>query len=216
MVISQRREFNKDLTYDTNFWLLNIKTFQIVEIADNTPYIFTKFHHGRLFLRKGLDADLLPFFMESICTSGNGFIWSGGIEYTHENVTIYNGLHSFGHHWQSNGKSWVGLHTVCINRDNRNLRHTGFFQCTADKSDIVGSTAAAAGLAHKDSGAVQIIFAGQQCIHDLTDNDQRRIAGVIIYILKTYIHCVAVMVLQDLYVIAKSTDGRFDQVKMDW
>ena len=38
-----------------------------------------------------------------------------------------------------------------------------------------------------------IIFTGQECIHDLTDNDQRRIAGIIIDIFQTGIDSVAVI-----------------------
>ena len=49
----------------------------------------------------------------------------------------------------------------------------------------------------------------------MTDNDQGWIAGIIIYVLKTYIYGIAVVVLQDLHVIAESADCRFDQVKVD-
>ena len=160
MVVSQRRELNKDLAYNTNLRLLNIKTIQIVKITDNAADISGKFHHGRLSLGKGSDTDLFPFLMECVCTSRNCLIWSGCIKDTHENVTVYNSLHGFGHQWQRNRETRIGLHTVCINRNNRNLGHTGFFKCPADKSDIVGGTAAAAGLAHKDCCAVQIIFSG--------------------------------------------------------
>ena len=154
MVVSQRREFNKDLTYDTNLRLLNIKTLQIIKITDNAADILSKFHHSRLSLRKSLNTDLFPFLMKCIGTSRNCLIWSGCIKDTHENVTVYNCLHGLGHHWQCNGETWVSFHAICIDRNNRNLRHTGFLQCPADKSDIVGGTAAAAGLAHKDSRAV--------------------------------------------------------------
>ena len=40
MVVSQRREFNKDLTYDTNLRLLNIKTLQIIKITDNPAWTY--------------------------------------------------------------------------------------------------------------------------------------------------------------------------------
>ena len=66
-------------------------------------------------------------------------------------------------------------------------------KCTPDKADIVGGTTATAGLGHYNSDFVCIIFTGQECIHDLTDNDQRRIAGIIIDIFQTDIDSVAVI-----------------------
>ena len=59
---------------------------------------------------------------------------------------------------------------------------SGFFECAADKSDVVRRTAAASGLAHEDGRVVEIILSGQQGIHDLSDDDQGRVAGVIVYI----------------------------------
>ena len=55
MVVSQRRELNKDLAYNTNLRLLNIKTIQIVKITDNAADISGKFPApypaGGIFLR---------------------------------------------------------------------------------------------------------------------------------------------------------------------
>ena len=39
--------------------------------------------------------------------------------------------------------------------------HAGFFQGTADKADVVGGTAAAAGLGNDDGCFAEVIFAGQ-------------------------------------------------------
>mgnify|MGYP000393986110 CR=1 FL=1 len=47
-----------------------------------------------------------------------------------------------------------------------------FFQCTADETDVVGCTAAAAGLGDNNRNLVQVIFTGKQGIHDLADNTQ--------------------------------------------
>ena len=60
---------------------------------------------------------------------------------------------------------------------------TGFFQCAPDKSDVVGSTASASGLGDDDGQAVGVIFSGEDRIHDLTDDDQRWVAGVVVDIL---------------------------------
>ncbi len=64
---------------------------------------------------------------------------------------------------------------------------------TTDKTDVVGSTAATACLCHDNGNFICIIFAGQECIHDLTDNDQRRIAGIVIDIFQSGINRMAVI-----------------------
>ncbi len=83
---------------------------------------------------------------------------------------------------QSDGKARIRLHAVGIDGDYGNLSHAGFFQGAADKADVIGGTAAAAGLAHKDGGVIQIIFSRKQRVHNLTDDNQGGIAGIIVYV----------------------------------
>ena len=59
---------------------------------------------------------------------------------------------------------------------------SGFFERAADESDIVGSTAAASGLADDNSQMVGVIIAGQNSVHDLTHYDERRVTCIIVYI----------------------------------
>ena len=67
-------------------------------------------------------------------------------------------------------------------RDHRDLGVPALAQGLADERDVVGGAAAASGLAHEDGRVVEIILSGQQGIHDLSDDDQGRVAGVIVYI----------------------------------
>ena len=88
------------------------------------------------------------------------FIGAGAVEDTHEHITVYDSLHSLHKHGHGEFKSRITLQTAYIDGDNRNMGHTGFFQSTADETDIVGSTAAASRLAHEDGHVIQIIFSG--------------------------------------------------------
>ena len=102
-----------------------------------------------------------------------------------------------------------------IDRDNGNLAHAGFCQCPADKTDVVGGTAAAAGLGHQNRGPVQIIFTGVKCLHDLSHHEEGRITGVVIDILEAEIDCPAIIVGQDHEIVAAGTHSRFEKVEMD-
>ena len=90
-----------------------------------------------------------------------------------------------------------------------------FFQSAADKSDIVGGTAAAAGLADDDSNPVCIVFSGQDSLHDLAYHHQGWIAGIVIYILQSHVYCLLVIIGQYLDVVAGSLEGRLQKLKMD-
>ena len=54
--------------------------------------------------------------------------------------------------------------------------------------DIVGRTASAAGLRNHQRRFMQIIFATVQLVHHLSDDQQRRITGIVMYALQPLIH----------------------------
>ena len=149
---------------------------------DDAADILHKGHHSGALCGECFDTDLLPLLVESVCGARNGLVRSCSVENTHKYITVYNSLKSLHKHGRRVGEARIRLHTVRVDGDDRDLRHSGFFQSTADKSDVVRRTAAASGLAHEDGRVVEIILSGQQGIHDLSDDDQGRVAGVIVYI----------------------------------
>ena len=82
-----------------------------------------------------------------------------------------------------------------------------FLQGTADKTDIIGSTASASCLRHDYRCFIQIIFSGQQGVHDLSDDHERGIAGVIVYVFKPNIHGLFIVIWQYLQMIAGNVEG---------
>ena len=49
----------------------------------------------------------------------------------------------------------------------------------------------------------------------MSDDNEGRVAGVVIYILESHVHCVSVVVLQYLNLISKGADSRLQKVKMN-
>ena len=49
----------------------------------------------------------------------------------------------------------------------------------------------------------------------MSDDNEGRVAGVVIYILESHVHGVAVVVLQYFNLISKGADSRLQQVKMN-
>ena len=89
--------------------------------------------------------------MQTVGCARLGLVGPGGVEHPHEQVAVDDGLQGLCQHRQGDGESRVGLHTVGVHGDDRNLRHTRLLQRPADKAHVVGGTASAAGLAHKHS-----------------------------------------------------------------
>ena len=92
--------------------------------------------------------------MQRVCGARHFFVRTCCVEHAHEDIAVNYALHSLGDQAWGEGKARIRLHAVGIDGDDRNLRHACLVQCTADKSDVVGGTAAAAGLAHEDGGMV--------------------------------------------------------------
>ena len=95
------------------------------------------------------------------------------------------------------------------------MRHTCFFKRSSDKPDIICGTAAAAGLCDNDSGAVKIIFSGKKSRHDLADDHQGRIAGIVIDVLKAGIDSLMPVIGQHLHVVAFHLKSGLQHIKMN-
>ena len=54
----------------------------------------------------------------------------------------------------------------------------------AQQVDVVGGAAAAAGLGDEQGGVLQVVFAAVQSVQKLADDQQRRVAGVVVDILQ--------------------------------
>ena len=62
------------------------------------------------------------------------------------------------------------------------MRVPGLFQRPADKSDIIGCTASAAGLGNDHGQTVGVIISGQDGLHDLAHHHQGGVACIVVYI----------------------------------
>ena len=92
---------------------------------------------------------------------------------------------------------------------------SGFLQRAADKADVVGCTAAASGLADDDCQMIGVIIAGEDSVHDLSDNDEGRVAGVVVYIFQSHIHGLPVVVRKHLDLITGSLECRLQKLEVD-
>ena len=145
-IVGRRREFYKDLAYNTNSRFLLISYQNMVKfIYDLLTKLFIAAPGRMLLHEKCLAASIQPL-INFICLARNQFIRTGVIQHLHEQITEDQCIQSLEQHFRCIFESRVFLQSAQVDGDDWNIRVTGFCQCTADKSNIVGSTTAAAGL----------------------------------------------------------------------
>ena len=88
-------------------------------------------------------------------------------------------------------------------------------QSLANERDVVGGTAAAAGLADDHGRLGQVVPTALDGLHDLARHQDRRIADVIVHIAQTGLDGIVVSRGQQLQVVAGTTEHLFDQVKVN-
>ena len=86
---------------------------------------------------------------------------------------------------------------------------------TSYEANVVGRTAATARLGHDDRSTIEVVLPGVQRIHDLTDDDDGRVAGIVVHVLETRIDRGPVCVVQDFDMITAGADSRLDQLEVD-
>ena len=89
-------------------------------------------------------------------------------------------------------------------------------QGLADECDVVGGTAAAAGLADNHGRLRQVVPTALDGLHDLARHQNGRIANVIVHIAQAGLDGVVIGRGQQLQVVAGTAEHLFDQVKVDW
>ena len=168
-----------------------------------------------MFCRNKINTDLLPFLVNPVCRALFLLIRTHPVNTFHHDIAEFCCIAETNRKIRRDLEARIFLQTAQVNRDDRNLRHIGLLQRTADKSDVVRSTAAAAGLAHDDSHFVQVILAGEQRLHNLSDYHQRRIAGIVVDVFQSDIDRLFVVVRKHFQIVSGCVERRLQNREVD-
>ena len=94
---------------------------------------------------------LCPPAVQGVGGAGFFFIRAHAVQAAHKDISQYGGIGGPDKQPSADPKPGVAFDTGQVHGNDRDLLHTGFFQCPADKADIIGRTASAAGLAYDNS-----------------------------------------------------------------
>ena len=154
--------------------------------------------------------------VERVGGTGRCLVRAAAVEHLHHHVTKEHRVDCLLKQRRRNLKAGVVLaERHGRKRDYRNLGVTALAQCLADECDVVGGTAAAAGLADNHGGLGQVVPTALDGLHNLARHQDRRVANVVIHIAQAGLDGVVIGRGQQLQVVASTTEHLFDQVKVD-
>ena len=100
-------------------------------------------------------------------------------------------------------------------RDDGHLRVSGVAQALTQQGRVVAGAAHAARLRDADGGAVGVRAPGDELVEELTDDDDRRVARVVVDVLQADFHGGAARVLQDAHLQARGREQRGEEAEVD-
>ena len=101
-----------------------------------------------------------------------------------------------------------------VQAGHRDLGVARLDQGLAQQVDVVGSAAAATGLGDEQGGVVQVVLAAVQRVDELADDQQRRVAGVVVDVFQAQLGHRAAAVAQDLALVALVFQRIFEQPEL--
>ena len=196
IVIRKRREFDKDLTDDADFRFLHIFVDrQLVEFSDDLAYILIESVQMQSAFLQFFAELFLPLPVKLIRGSGNQFVRTDPVQNAHEDIAVENRHERLYDQFRSHLKAAVLLDALEGDAEHRDVPEAGFFHGPANEADVIRRTASASGLEHRHSASGLVISAGGQSADDLADDDDRRVARVVVHVLQAGVDCLAVRVL---------------------
>ena len=145
------------------------------------------------------DAD--PLFGQGVCGAGVVLIGFCLAAQRNQQVAVKDAGNHLAQQRQGQGQAAVLFQTRKIQRRNGDIAVACLDQRLAQQLDVIGCAAAAARLGDEQRRMVQVILAGVEGVDKLADDQQRRVAGVVMDIFEAQLGHLAAAVAQNLHMI---------------
>ena len=136
------------------------------------------------------------------------------VEQGHEHIGIQHGVHHLDAQRRRQLQTGVFFQSGEVQRDHRHVGEL-FRHALPEQVDIVGRTASAAGLGDEQRRMVYVILAAFQRLHKLSHHQQRRIAGVVMYVFQSLFHDRAGSRLQQHHMIPELFQDADQQMEVN-
>ena len=215
-VVAERRELDVDLTDNTDqLFLLRFIQLQLAEYGQHEPeqMLYLAVAHHAL-AGEALDDCVHADVDRLVGRAGHDLVRAALVGDHHDQITDEQRVGYLHEHSLGQLEAGIALQTGKVERNDRNEAVAVLFQRLAEQMDIVGGTAAAAGLRQDERDFVNVVFAGFNRIHQLTDDQQGGVAGVIMHVAQTLLRDVRTLGVQQLHVVAVVFHQAADESKL--
>ena len=159
--------------------------------------------------------DGVPCLIQLIRTARRHLVRAHAVQAFHQQVADDERLDDAMKQCRRRFEARIVFNALRGNGDHWNLRITSIDQRLANQTEIVCGSAHAAGLGDGERGVFRIVFAVQNRVHELTDNHDGRVAGVVVYIFETGFHVFTAGVFENVELVAAGADRGFHQGEVD-
>ena len=153
--------------------------------------------------------DGVPSLVQLIRTTRRHLIWAHAVQAFHQQVADDERLDDAMNQCRRRFEARIVFNALRGNGDYWNLRISGIDQRLANQAEIVCGSAHAAGLSDGERGVFRIVFAVQNRVHELTDNHDGRVAGVVVDVFQAGFHVFAAGVFENVELVAAGADHGF-------
>ena len=215
-VVAEWRELDVDLTDDADqLFLLRFIQLQLAEYGQNEPeqVLYLAVAHHAL-AGEALDDRVHADVDRLVGRAGHDLVRTALVGDHHNQITDQKRVRHLHEHGLGQLEAGVALQTGKVQRNDRNEAVAVLFQRLAEQVDIVGRTAAAAGLRQDERDFVNVVFTGLDGIHQLADDQQGGVAGVVVHVAQTLLRDVRTLGVQQLHVVAVVFHQAADESKL--
>ena len=153
---------------------------QAVEVLDDAAANLDEALVAHMLLGDEVLTDFQPFGVETVCRAGLSLIRTHPVQDPHEDIAKDQSVETFYSQTRGNLEARISLQMIQVQGYYRNLLLSSLGQSPADEGDVVGGTAAAAGLGDDNGQLICVVFTGKDSSHNLPYHHQRGVAGVVV------------------------------------
>ena len=215
VVVAQRAVLDVDLAHDADFDLRHTGDGNGLEVLCDEGEGVLHLAGGEALARQQHTTQTLdPEVYHLIGSAFFVLIRSDLIAQGAEHIAVEHAGDSPAGQRQSHLEAAVLLETREVQAGHRDVRIACLDQRLAEQVDVVGGTAAAARLGDEQGRVLEVVLAAVQRVEELADDQQCRIAGVVVDIFQAQLRHSAAAVAKDLALVAVVAQGVFQQAEL--
>ena len=212
MIVCQRRILDVDLADDAHPDLGLFAAGDRREVLEDLGVDL--FRREELVALEQLGQLLLPCVQHLLGLALVQFIGAALVVQGHQQIRIEDSVDHFEAQCRCQFQTTVLFQSGKVQGEHRHLREL-FRHALPQQVDIVGRTAAAAGLGDQQGGVIDIILAAFQGFHELSHDQQGRVTGVVVDVFQTFLHHGAGGGFQQHYMIPELFQNADEQVEVN-